>query len=1497
MSALSKDRPFNKPLLPTNPRPRLIVRLLTIYLLLGILLVTGPSALPAEEQSSAPGQSTSLVIITGTNSLVSPLVQAYHNLTDQAAAPYPLRLRVFSPNDLESSSGRQAIKETFLQADIILLEMLGTNREAPLRELFQQCWQEKWQNSPPPTILLQRSGEKNSDGTWNTGGLLTGLVQGLPLQINQDNTVWQNLNTYIVQSGISNWEKLLLYLGSTFGHITTSADLTPIKLDKSFLYHPAADASSPYYEAPGTVQEGVYESVYNSVYNSNGLFFDLPAYFQWYTCREGYRTDAPWIGILSYDTYFKNNDQQILVESLRALEEKGLNVLLLYAPSDKRHTAVRQFFFWDKLGNGEIQAGIDVFICQLGFQFDRSKNGDTKTLQLFQEMDLPVLTPIYTSDLEKWQNDPAGAIREVYWQIALPELEGRIEPVLLGGTVTLQTDPATGATITRKVALPDRVQRLAERAAAWAKLRNLPNEQKKVAILYYNLHGGKDGITASYLNVPRSLTAILQAMSEAGYRVDPQLELRAPDGSMDPDKVFAAMFERGRNVGGWAPGELKQLASRSDVLKINLDSYLKWYNRLPAELRTRVEKAWGPPPGQMMVYENQVVLPGVLSGNIFFGPQPMRGWGENVDNITHSPDLPPPHQYLAFYFWLQEEFGAHAVVHLGTHGTAEWLPGKAVGLSSTDWPDIVHGSLPNIYPYIINNPGEGTQAKRRGYAVLISHLIPAVSSTRLYGQLMELHDLAHQYSTAAAAAEPDIRELERLKQKINYLLEDDGLAIQLGLDLKNLTFEQALETAHHHLDQLQSEVTPLGLHTFGQPPTGERLEQTVQAMVYIDPANRMDKADQYQQLLIDCQQEMSMLLKALAGGYVPPGPSGDPLRNPDILPTGRNTSSFDPRTAPDRLAWETGKKCADDLLAAYYQKHGHYPDTVGVVLWATETMRTHGESIALALRLLGTEPVWDSKGYLSTVKITPLEQLGRPRVDVVLTISGLFRDTFSVAADLLDKAVRLVASLDESPENNHLRKNSLALRQQLISSGLSESEADFLAQSRVFGPAPGTYGNGMAEMMSATSAWQSEAQLADVYLSRQSYIYAAAQDNNSPTYGQSARQVLEGVLKNLQAAVQVRDALYGTLDNDDVAQYLGGLVLAGRVLSGKDVDAFIANTRGGLANARVQTLEQFVSLELQSRLLNPDFIQAMLQEGYAGSTTIAKWLGNTFFMDATAQAIADWGWRGLAEKYIFDQQVRDQLDPFALQSAIAFIAEAARRNMWQARPDELQKLSDAYIQAAVNYGVACCHHTCHNLVFNQWLADFSTLDEDAKRDFARILARATGQETNNLQPPEQPNQDEPAVPEQPNQSEPPNNTNDDRSNETTAPAVASTPVANVEKSPLDSSGASGGETLAHPPAAPAAGPQPGPAPAASTTSGAQAEQAQPQPQQQSKLARETTAGDRSAGAEKSDAPRTKAYEVIPQSAKSISPRAVTFWAILAAGALAGIMLTGYLRKK
>lgn len=1096
------------------------------------------------------------------------------------------------------------------------------------------------------------------------------------------------LRTYWDNSGEDNMARFQLKVLQNVGMaVDKSKDLSTVIYPTEFIYHP--DSNKP-------------------------MFTSWNDYYNWYVQSGHYKSKAPWIGIIGYNTIFLNGNGAMLEEILKSLEKKGLNgILAITNGNTGRINAINNYFM---KGNN---TRISTLVACVGYTMVYSSSDAdylSKSIEALEKLNVPIFAPIYASDLDNWGQNSAGLSGEIYWQVAFPEMEGRIEPIMLGGVVSAETDPYTGISIQRYTPLPDRIERVTSRVLNWTKLQTLPNKEKKIALIYYNLQGGKDGVGASYLNIPESISEILKALKNDGYNVPNEYSA---------EKIVDLLITIGNNVGSWAPGELKKVID-AGAITIPLNEYKKWFNTLPKELQQKVIKKWGPAPGNVMVYQGKIVIPGIMLGNIFLGAQPMRGWGEDPTQIAHSATLPPTHQYIAFYMWLQNEIQANAVIHLGTHGTLEWLPGRSVGLGEDDWPDILIGNIPHIYPYIIDNTGEGTQAKRRGYAVIIDHLTAPIVASGLYGDLSTLQDLINSYDNTQDSQRKKILRREILDLVAKLHLDED-----LNLDLKTQSFDDILHAVEHGLEDMASTLIPYGLHTFGVALNGKALDQMVESIVSFDPEKRDNKEyREYIRYLLSQNYEIANLLAALRGEYIKPSLGGDPIRKgEDILPTGLNFYSFDPRSVPDATAWEIGKKMADDMLEAFYKENGHYPETVGVVLWSTETMRTNGQTIAMILRYLGLEPELKNGRFVG-VKVTPLADLGRPRVDVLITISGLFRDTFSYTIDLLDQGIRLVAGLSESTNDNYIKKHYLKDLNKYTQSGMNSEDAETLAGARIFGPPPEAYGTGVAQLIPSTTGWDDQSDLVDTYLSRMSYIYG------SGIYGISGLEAFKNQLRNVEATVMVRDNNYGLLDNDDVFQFLGGLTMAAKSLSNRDVNVYIANTRG---SPRIETLNQFMSNEIRTRILNPKWIQGMLKEGFSGANEISHEIGHLFAWNAvTPDAVSEWTWQAIVESYILDPTISGQFmqaNPYAFASATAWALEAARRGMWNPDATTLTQLIDQYIKTTVQYGVTCCHHTCANMDFNQFLVTGSSLSSYQLKQFADAFEGATGR---NIEIPEAP---------------------------------------------------------------------------------------------------------------------------------------------------------------
>ncbi|RJS49391.1 MAG: cobalamin biosynthesis protein CobN [Methanobacterium sp.] len=1214
-----------------------------------------------------------LLIISSSDSYSKAFAESYKQLRNQG---YYYNLHYFSLSQLSSDDAetQQRLEQAAIKADLIAIQMVSSpDSVARIKSLIEK--------SNAMEILAIRCG--------------VGFVDDP--RFNSDDTITRE---YWAQGAQENIRRFQLYILNSIGmELKDAEDLSVVEWPNQWIYHP--DSPVPTFQ---TWQE----------------------YYNWYQNHESYQADAPWVGIVAYDSSFKGDNQEMHIALLRSLESKGVNVILTFSNAQGRINIMDLYF---KNGN---QSRIDAFITCVGFNY---VTGVTKGVELFQDLNVPVFAPVYSSNLQEWLDNSYGLVSELHWQIAQPEIDGRIEPILMGGKENAEVDHETGILVIRFTPLEDRIERITSRVVNWVKLRNMDNMDKQIALLYYNIGGGKDGVSASYLDVVASLENILKALKEDGYHIP--VDYSAED-------IVDLMLNAGNNVGSWAPGELEKVV-QAGAITIPISDYLAWFETLPLELQKEVLAQWGPAPGNVMIYDNQIVIPGIMLGNVFLGPQPMRGWGEDPEKIRHSNTLVPHHQYIAFYMWLQNHFDA--VIHLGTHGTLEWLPGRSVGLGEDDWPDALLGNLPNIYPYIVENPGEGTQAKRRGYAVIIDHMIPPMIPSELYGDLADLNDLISSYHTSL-----DPQRKEVLQYQIMEMILKLHIHVDLKIDMENDSFQDIVHEVEHYLEDLAEEMMPYGLHIFGAPISGDLLDEMIESIVSFHPEERDNP--EYREMLrknLSHNYEIQNLLAALRAEFISPAPSGSPIRKPDVLPTGYNFYSFDPRTAPDSAAWELGKKMADDLVNSFCQEKGYYPDNVGVVLWSIESMRTNGQSIALILRLMGLEPVWSS-GRLNGFKVTPLEELGRPRIDVTVSISGLFRDTFSYTIDMLDDAFRLVASLDENGEENHIRKNYLEDREKFLNLGLSPAEAENLAIARIFGPAPKAYGTGLSELTTTTTGWEDQSDLVDTYLNRMSYYYGRNQ------FAVSGLEAFKNQLTRIDATVQVRDGLYGVLDNDDVVQYLGGLTMAAQSLSGKEVNIYIANSR--TLNVKIESLSTFLNTELRTRVFNPKWAEGLLKNGFSGANTINKHVENLFrWHSISPESVEDWMWDTVAEYFILNGDMRNQLieaNPHAFKSIAAWTLEVARRDMWNGDASMVSVIADIYIQSNLEYGVTCCHHTCANMAFNQYVMSSSSLSQNALQQFANIMESATGMKlslpgvTNPSNPESPSNPTNPSTPSNPN---------------------------------------------------------------------------------------------------------------------------------------------------
>lgn len=975
-----------------------------------------------------------------------------------------------------------------------------------------------------------------------------------------------------------------------------------------------------------------------------------------------YKPGQPWIGLYSFRYEFLTGQHGYIDKQVEALEQAGYNVMP---------------FFGFPMVNALKQFGAELNLLVTASVLTGSS---TEALQeQFSKMKIPVISIIQLDgSYEEWASSKTGLsifARGMY--LSRPELTGQIQP-----TVTSSQELKNG--IVEKTVIPDRVKRLVDRVTALINLQNKPNKDKHVAIVYYSNPPGKDNVGASYLNVlPASMQTILNRMQQEGYNL-----------GNDSLSVFKDVMRQGRNIGTWAPAEIDRLVKYGHPVLVPMEEYQQWFSTLSVAFQKQVIAKWGAPAfSKIMTWRDAqgkayFVLPAVQYGNIMLMPQPARGWDQDVNTMYHDITLPPHHQYIAFYLYLKHQYHADALIHLGTHGTHEWLSGKETGLNDDDAPEALINDMVNIYPYIVDDVGEGLQAKRRGMAIVIDHMTPPFDSAGLNPQMKELGALINEYMAAKEKSEV----LANAK-----LAAIKALSVQLSLTKE---FDKGIQSLEHFVQETGEQQTPFGLHTFGVSPS-----------------------DTNRNVMASGPAEMNALMDALNGKYIPAGQGNDPIRNPASLPTGKNFYAFDPSKLPSKDVYKAGSELAEELIA----RCDTFPEKVTFNLWSTETIRHEGVIESQILRLMGVEPTYDSFGRVSGVKLV---QLNRPRVDVVIIPSGLYRDMFPNLMELLDKAVSLVKEVDEP--GNYVRRHILAMQQKLKSQGVNDSLAARLAAVRMFSVPSGAYGTGLDDVIQSSGTWNDDTQVSDVYFNRMSHLYgqhfwgdkAEAIDSTLP--GSLSLQLMKSTLSGTQVVVHSRSSnLYGALDNDDLFQYLGGTAMAIRAIDGKSPAVVISNLTKG--KGVQESLDTYIDREMQSRYLNPAWIDKMLHEGYAGGRMINKVVANVWGWQVTVpEAIAENDWQQLYETYINSQrkkQFAEGHNLYAYQVMISRMLEVVRKDYWHPDKAVTKNLVQEYIQTMRETGLSCNENVCGNEALSEFVKGQITNRKDLD-DFTKIRQKS-----------------------------------------------------------------------------------------------------------------------------------------------------------------------------
>jgi cobaltochelatase CobN len=782
-------------------------------------------------------------------------------------------------------------------------------------------------------------------------------------------------------------------------------------------------------------------------------------------------------------------------------------------------------------------------------------------------------------------------------------------------------------------------------------------------------------------------------MKKAGYSIQGELP--------SEKEIKELVLKSGRNVGSWAPGELDELISTNRVVRLPVSRYLEWFERIDEDYKKRLKEEWGKAEdSDIMIKNKEIIIPYVNLGNVVIAPQPPRGWGDDPVKLYHSTQLWPHHQYTAFYLWLKNEFKADAIVSLGTHGTHEWLPGKEAGLSQSCPPEVLIKDLPNIYPYIMDDIGEGLQAKRRGRGVIIDYLIPPMKKAGAYEEYRDLANLINEYNDALTrSAELAEAKLKRIKTMVKELGLDKDLLLEKEVD------GETVEKIEHYLIDLQEANVPYGMHTFGISPEGEALQEF--GLMIKERSDDMS-LEEIKEKLGACRLETDRLITGLEGGYVPSGEGNDPLRNPEAIPTGKNFYGFDPAKVPSKDAFALGRKQAEEMISKYLKEKGVYPSKIGLILWSIELQRNEGTQVGTALYLMGMKPVWDKNNKITGVEPIPGAVLGRPRIDVHMQSSGLFRDSYPNIILLLDEAVRQAGQLRDV--ENFIAENNRKIKAGLIESGYGEKDAESLSKIRIFSARPGSYGPKIEDLVPNSGIWDSDEDVADAFINFVSFGYS------KDIWGKPLEPVYKKNLEGIKVAMHTRSSnLFGVLDTDGTYGYLGGLSLAVKRVSGEYPDVVLSDQRNP-DSAHIEDIERTIGEELRSRYLNPKWIEGMKKEDYAGARQIEKFMEYMWGWQVTTPfAVDETKWQQTYEVYVEDKygmelsEFFDKANPWAYQSMTARMLEAVRKDYWKANEKITQKLASEYAVNVVEKGVACCDHTCNNPLLNQMVMNIISL--------------------------------------------------------------------------------------------------------------------------------------------------------------------------------------------
>ena len=916
---------------------------------------------------------------------------------------------------------------------------------------------------------------------------------------------------------------------------------------------------------------------------------------------------------------------------------------------------------------------------------------------MLKELNVPYLHPLFMSRRSEndWKDSVQGCTAsEVLISVMLPEQDGAMLTLPVGAKTEPMYDEEFDVTSDEIKIIEERLEALADRAERFIELRKKARSAKKIAIICYNYPPGESNVFGgAFLDTFESVSAILSLLKNNGYTAE----------EADAQKLMSDFINGGLvNTGKYSDDD--------KMLRYSLADYKKFLNNFAD--RDSVVNAWGEPGGDIMTDDNgDFLIPAAVYGNVLVGIQPSRGLHEDNDKLYHDKSLPPHHQYIAFYRYLHDKFGADAVIHVGTHGTLEFLKGKECGMSGTCYPDMLLYDTPHFYLYYCGNPAEATIAKRRSHAALVGYQPPVFIQSGLYGEYAELakmlDDYHHQLAFSKSAA-------DEVKQNIAALAEK----LSLPTDMEELESE---------LYRLNSSLIPKGLHIFGQAYSDEEAQCYVRELLkkphddtpslcdiaaeelgidlveaeekggeplrkinalaeeYLDKyfagesvPEKLSRTIEYgRKKYAEVKQnaENEQLLNALSGGYIPAKAAGDIYRSPEVLPSGYNLYQFDQRFVPTLTAYQRGARAAENTIKTYFDKYGHYPNSTAVILWGLETSRTQGETIGQIMAYLGARLAKGNSAWNPKYELIPIEELGRPRIDVTINICGFFRDLFPNIIDNLDDLLHLVNEADETDGQNYMKANSKKLYAYLTDRGYDHDEAERLSVTRIFGPREGEYGTGITSIIE-TKAWEKEEQIGSRFLSSLHYAY------NRKERGGDMGDLYEQNLKSVEIVSQVRDNNeYEITDLDHYYEFFGGLAKSVEMVRGQKAVMLITDTTGAVPVT--ETAEKAVAKGIRTRVLNPKWIDGMLAHKYHGAQKIADRFENVMGLAATTGAVEQWIYNDLCAKYAQDEEMRRRMaenNPYAYMDILEQMEEYSRRGYWNADKEQLEAIRQAYLE-------------------------------------------------------------------------------------------------------------------------------------------------------------------------------------------------------------------------